>query len=231
MTVILAASLFFCLTGKHPLWNGLLMNSPRRLNRRLIHKMSCFALCLVFLQSQSPAQQPSVQQSPVPNKTRNSATTNTAAGQGTIGLDPKAAEIMKAANAEGFPLAAETVADNVSVEAVLLPAEVCKRVFGKEIAENFAAVELTISNRSSKDALILHSVFIDYSQWALSGSLYLKPPVVQASEANKSHLPSKQSLPPSYQASSNPNQISSVWSTGSPEGTCSMRNLGRRGTG
>jgi hypothetical protein len=67
----------------------------------------------------------------------------------------------------------------------------------KEIADNYAAVELTISNRSQDESLIVHSVFIDYSQWALSGSQYLA--------GNKGGNPLQ-----SWQAETVPNQISSV---------------------
>lgn len=59
---------------------------------------------------------------------------------------------------------------NVSVEAVLIPARIAKTVFGKEISNNYAIIALTISNRSSDDAFIVHSVFIDYSEWLLSGA-------------------------------------------------------------
>ena len=51
-----------------------------------------------------------------------------------------------------FPLkttiATASVRQNVTVEAVLLPYDVCKRVFGTEIAKNYAAVELTVSNQA-----------------------------------------------------------------------------------
>ena len=76
-----------------------------------------------------------------------------------------------------FPLkttiATASVRQNVTVEAVLLPYDVCKRVFGTEIAKNYAAVELTVSNRSPDSALIVQSVFIDYRDWALSGINFL----------------------------------------------------------
>ncbi len=107
---------------------------------------------------------------------------------------------MKAARTKGFPLATETVVGNVSVESVLLPASVCRRVFGKGISDHYAAVELTISNRSQDQSLIVHSIFIDYSQWALSGSQYLNAP---------GDLPGA-NPPRDYQAENLPNQISSV---------------------
>lgn len=121
-------------------------------------------------------------------------------------LDSKLVQQIKDALAKGFPLTTQTVADNVSVEAVLLPANVCKKVFGKEIAQNYATVELTISNRSQEQSLIVHSIFIDYSQWALSGSQYLADSDVSPQNPLvKGHNPQQ-----SWQGSTLPNQISSV---------------------
>jgi len=62
-----------------------------------------------------------------------------------------------------------TVKDNVSVEAGLLPYKPAVNLFGREVAKNYAVIQLIISNRSTEDALELHSVFFDYSEWALSG--------------------------------------------------------------
>jgi hypothetical protein len=89
-------------------------------------------------------------------------------------LDAATAQKMKDAAQQGLPVKVETqgnlnVQDNVSLEAVLLPARVCQEVFGKEISRNYAAVEVTISNRNHDAAMIVHSIFIDYSDWALSG--------------------------------------------------------------
>jgi hypothetical protein len=63
-----------------------------------------------------------------------------------------------------------TVNGNVHVEAVLIPRVDANRIFGKEIANNYAVIELNIGNKSPEAALIIHGVFIDYSQWPLSGS-------------------------------------------------------------
>ena len=62
-----------------------------------------------------------------------------------------------------------TVADSVTVEAVLLPEKVCRRVFGKEISQNYTAIELTISDRSRNASVVVQSLFIDYSAWLLNG--------------------------------------------------------------
>ena len=75
------------------------------------------------------------------------------------------------AKARGFSMAADTsVGGNVTVEAVLLPASVSKTLFGKAISNQYAVIELTISNKSHDATLIVHSIFIDYSEWLLSGT-------------------------------------------------------------
>ena len=75
------------------------------------------------------------------------------------------------AKARGFSMAADTsVGGNVTVEAVLLPASVSKTLFGKAISNQYAVIELTISNKSQDATLIVHSIFIDYSEWLLSGT-------------------------------------------------------------
>lgn len=75
------------------------------------------------------------------------------------------------AKAQGFSMPADTpMAGNITVEAVLLPAPVSRALFGKAIARQYAVIELTISNKSHDAALIVNSVFIDYSEWLMSGS-------------------------------------------------------------
>ena len=59
---------------------------------------------------------------------------------------------------------------NVHVEAVLIPRVDARRIFGSEIANNYAVIEVNIGNKSPEAALIIHGVFIDYSEWPLSGS-------------------------------------------------------------
>jgi len=86
--------------------------------------------------------------------------------------DDVAQKKIKDASQQGIPLTNVTTTDvtsNISVEATLIPASVARTVFGKEIANNYAVISLTISNRSADQAFILHSIFIDYSQWLLSG--------------------------------------------------------------
>jgi hypothetical protein len=61
------------------------------------------------------------------------------------------------------------VHDSVGVTAVLLTQPSVRRLFGREIADTYAVVELIISNRSADAAFVIHSAYIDTSQWALGG--------------------------------------------------------------
>jgi hypothetical protein len=74
------------------------------------------------------------------------------------------------AQSAGIKLSAEiNVRDNVNVEAVLLPRTIASMVFGKNIADNYAVIEVNVSNRNKDAALLIQSVYIDYCEWALSG--------------------------------------------------------------
>src|SRR5580692_8345377 len=106
------------------------------------------------------------------------------------------------AKAEGFNMPADLpVTGNTTVEAVLLPAAVSKGLFGKAIAKQYAVIELTISNKSQDAALIVTSVFIDYSEWLLSGS---------AKALAASGLSAPQANPPATFLSATANQVASV---------------------
>lgn len=105
-----------------------------------------------------------------------------------------AAKVVKDAAKKGFSLTSRTdVSGNISVEAVLIPARIGKTVFGEETSNNYAIIALTISNRSSDESFMVHGVFIDYSQWLLSGgSPYSAPPLFRARKKTKNPLPSRQ---------------------------------------
>jgi hypothetical protein len=80
-------------------------------------------------------------------------------------------ELTNAASA-GTPLPATiNVSDKVNVEAVMLPRDVARRVFGKEVADNYAVIEVNISNRSNDAGLIVQSLFIDLHDWGLAGPM------------------------------------------------------------
>ncbi|HWT03180.1 MAG TPA: hypothetical protein VN256_23210 [Pyrinomonadaceae bacterium] len=84
----------------------------------------------------------------------------------------------RAAN-NGRPLQTElSVRGNVTAQAVLIPRVDARRIFGKEIADNYAVIEVNVGNKSSDAALIIHGIFIDYSRWALSGTPHLPPNTV-----------------------------------------------------
>lgn len=74
---------------------------------------------------------------------------------------------LQAAASKGFRLNAN---GPVNVEAVLIPARIASRLFGKEISDNYAAVELTVSNKNHDSAFLIHSIYIDYGDWLLSGT-------------------------------------------------------------
>lgn len=63
-----------------------------------------------------------------------------------------------------------TVLGNVNAQAVLIPRVNARRIFGAEIANNYAVIEINVGNKSPDAALIIHGVFIDYSRWGLSGN-------------------------------------------------------------
>ena len=63
----------------------------------------------------------------------------------------------------------KTVRDCITVEAMLLPREPASKLFGGWVADNYAVVETTVSNHCPDQQFILHDIFFDYSDWALSG--------------------------------------------------------------
>jgi hypothetical protein len=78
---------------------------------------------------------------------------------------------MQNAARNGRPLETEiNVHGNVTAQAVLIPRVDARRIFGDEIANNYAVIEVNVGNKSPDAALIIHGVFIDYNLWALSGN-------------------------------------------------------------
>ena len=92
-----------------------------------------------------------------------------------VGAPAFAAVAVKAANqadvpANTIPLnATSTVNDCITVEAVLLPRKPAGMLFGGYVADNFAVIKTTISNHCANQQFILHNIYFDYSEWALSG--------------------------------------------------------------
>lgn len=74
-------------------------------------------------------------------------------------------------DAHTFPLTVDAdVSHQVAIQAVLIPANLAHRIFGKEVSDRYAVVELIISNRDSKASLVVQSIFLDYSRWLLNGN-------------------------------------------------------------
>jgi len=113
-------------------------------------------------------------------------------------VDANTKKLLEAAakNADARELKSEiTVSDSTSVQAVLIPRVDAERIFGKEIARNYAVIELNIGNKSKSAALIIHGVFIDYRDWPLSGV-----PAIQSTPQGRTNK---------YQAPSVPSQVAS----------------------
>ena len=62
-----------------------------------------------------------------------------------------------------------TVDGCINVEAVLLAKKPAAMLFGGFVAENYAVVKTTVSNRCDDEQFILHDIYFDYRHWALSG--------------------------------------------------------------
>lgn len=102
----------------------------------------------------------------------------------------------------GLPMSASiNVADNVNVEAVLLPFSIANRVFGKDVAENYAVIEVNISNRSNDAGLIVQSILIDLQDWGFAGPTSSGPSVGGVSRSSQ---------PKPFQSAASPLEVSSV---------------------
>lgn len=84
--------------------------------------------------------------------------------------------------------ATAAVSDCISVEAVLLPKKPTAMLFSGYVAENFAVVKTTISNHCSDQQFILHNIYFDYSDWALSG-VYSAPKPCSTASSSPSEAP------------------------------------------
>lgn len=122
--------------------------------------------------------------------------------------DAAEAQAISDAAAQGFPLrAVSNLTPDVSIQAVLLPYQICKRIFGKDIAKNYTAIELTISNRSRDAGLVVQSVYIDYDEWLLSGSARA---LAAAGLAGVAPPTAKSKAGETWQAGTLPSQVASV---------------------
>ena len=73
------------------------------------------------------------------------------------------------AASKGFPLRSSVTRQQVGVQAVLLPAHIVRSLFGNEVGNNYAAVELIISNKNPDATFLIQSIYIDYGKWLLAG--------------------------------------------------------------
>ena len=102
------------------------------------------------------------------------------------------AQKLRDAQNRGFALATDAaLGGNATIEAVLLPATISKALFGKAIANRYAVIELTISNKSHDAAIIVHSIFIDYSDWLLSGTTHAMAAAGLPNQSQESTIPSQ----------------------------------------
>lgn len=109
---------------------------------------------------------------------------------------------MQNARKDAIPIRSRlTVLGNVNAQAVLIPRVNARRIFGAEIANNYAVIEINVGNKSPDAALIIHGIFIDYSRWGLSGNS------AQPSSMVDGVL--RETADP-FQASTKANQIASV---------------------
>ena len=65
--------------------------------------------------------------------------------------------------------AISSVPDCIAVEAVLLPRKPAAMLFSGYVADHYAVVKTTVSNHCSDLQFVLHNIYFDYRDWALSG--------------------------------------------------------------
>ena len=103
----------------------------------------------------------------------------------------------------GVNLATQSnVFGSVTAQAVLIPAKDARRIFGKEIGDRYAVIEVNVGNKSPDAALVVHNIFIDYKRWTLSGARPDAAGIAVESETLSGRFGG-------YQSSSFPNQIAS----------------------
>ncbi len=152
--------------------------------RWLMIALICFVCCSACLARaadtiQAPGQQQGsnqAQQTNVPtrdsakNSQKSAEEARNAAAEAQKAAATATKKALQADTAAGIALNGSTnVKDNVNAQVVLLPRKQAERVFSKEVGRHYAVVQVTINNKSKDASFILHSIFVDYSQWALSG--------------------------------------------------------------
>src|SRR5438552_4607461 len=108
--------------------------------------------------------------------------------------DAKSKKLLDEAAKNGNGLRTEIIVNgNVHAQAVLIPRVDARRIFGSEIANNYAVIEVNVGNKSREAALIIHGIFIDYREWPFSGAT--------SAQLNAARSTDK------YQESTFPNQV------------------------
>jgi hypothetical protein len=75
---------------------------------------------------------------------------------------------------QGTPLpVVSTVTQSIRIDAVLIPPVITQHIFGKEVAKNYAAVQIIIANHNQDASFILESTAMDYSHWLFSNNFQL----------------------------------------------------------
>jgi hypothetical protein len=101
--------------------------------------------------------------------------------------------------ADGVQIAVvNDVSTSITVDAVLLPSSTAKRIFGKAVSDNYAVVEMIISNHNQDAALIIQSALLDYSHWLFSNNF-------QAPLQRSNSIVTTQ-----FQQANNPSQVASA---------------------
>jgi hypothetical protein len=77
--------------------------------------------------------------------------------------------LQKAAQSADAKKLQVSVHNYVDASAVLIPARDASHIFGPQIGRHYAVVEINVGNKSPDATLVIHSIFIDYTRWGLSG--------------------------------------------------------------
>ena len=86
-----------------------------------------------------------------------------------VEIKPEVTALGSGITLQGKVAGNRSVNECIAVEAVLLPHEPASKAFGGYVADNYAVVKTTVSNHCSDRQFILHDIFFDYHDWALSG--------------------------------------------------------------
>ena len=101
-----------------------------------------------------------------------------------------------------------TVRGNIKAQATLIPQVDAKRIFGAEVANNYAVIAITVANKSTDAAFIIHGAFIDYKNWGLSGLLQEEDATADSTGRPEDQATAQTNT--SFQTNTSPKQVASV---------------------